>query len=152
MKILLPVKRVVDYNVKVRAKSDGSGVDIANLKMSMNPFDEIAVEEGLRLKERHGGEVVVASIGGEKSVTEIRAALARALFGMDLRPITPGLAKQWNLAVDSGLALAGEGLLAGKAPQPVSAADLEQSGAGPQYSFFIEHCKLCDRLTDNAAQ
>jgi len=53
MKILVPVKRVVDYNVKVRVKSDGTGVDIANVKMSMNPFDEIAVEEAVRLKEKH---------------------------------------------------------------------------------------------------
>ena len=64
MKVLVPVKRVVDYNVKVRVKSDGSGVDIANVKMSMNPFDEIAVEEAVRLKERGiASEVVAVSCG-----------------------------------------------------------------------------------------
>ena len=64
MKVLVPVKRVVDFNVKVRVKSDGSGVELSNVKMSMNPFDEIAVEEALRLKEAGKAiEVVVASIG-----------------------------------------------------------------------------------------
>ena len=64
MKILVPVKRVVDFNVKVRVKSDGSGVDLANVKMSMNPFDEIAVEEAVRIKERgEATEVVAVSIG-----------------------------------------------------------------------------------------
>src|ERR1700687_3097242 len=64
MKVLVPVKRVVDYNVKVRVKSDGSGVELSNVKMSMNPFDEIAVEEALRLKEAgKATEVVVVSIG-----------------------------------------------------------------------------------------
>ncbi|MFP5396973.1 MAG: electron transfer flavoprotein subunit beta/FixA family protein, partial [Gammaproteobacteria bacterium] len=64
MKILVPVKRVVDYNVKVRVKGDGSGVDIANVKMSMNPFDEIAVEEAVRLKEKGAAaEVVAVSCG-----------------------------------------------------------------------------------------
>ena len=64
MKILVPVKRVIDYNVKIRVKSDGSGVELANVKMSMNPFDEIAVEEALRQKEAgKASEVVVVSIG-----------------------------------------------------------------------------------------
>lgn len=64
MKVLVPVKRVIDYNVKVRVKSDGSGVDLANVKMSMNPFDEIAVEETIRLKEKGiATEVIVVSIG-----------------------------------------------------------------------------------------
>jgi electron transfer flavoprotein beta subunit len=64
MKILVPVKRVVDYNVKIRVKSDGSGVELANVKMSMNPFDEIAVEEALRLKEKgQATEIVCVSIG-----------------------------------------------------------------------------------------
>jgi electron transfer flavoprotein beta subunit len=65
MKILVPVKRVVDYNVKVRVKSDGSGVDIANVKMSMNPFDEIAVEEAVRLKEKGLATEVIAVSCGE---------------------------------------------------------------------------------------
>ncbi|WP_038933159.1 electron transfer flavoprotein subunit beta/FixA family protein [Bradyrhizobium japonicum] len=77
MKVLVPVKRVVDYNVKVRVKGDGSGVELANVKMSMNPFDEIAVEEALRLKE--GGkatEVVVVSIGPAQASETIRTGLA----------------------------------------------------------------------------
>ena len=77
MKVLVPVKRVVDYNVKVRVKSDGSGVDIANVKMSMNPFDEIAVEEAMRLKE--GGkatEVVAVSCGVTQCQETLRTAMA----------------------------------------------------------------------------
>jgi electron transfer flavoprotein beta subunit len=77
MKILVPVKRVVDSNVRVRVKSDGSGVDLANVKMSMNPFDEIAVEEAVRIKERgEAGEVVAVSIGSTKSQDTLRTALA----------------------------------------------------------------------------
>jgi electron transfer flavoprotein beta subunit len=77
MKILVPVKRVVDYNVKIRVKPDGSGVDLANVKMSMNPFDEIAVEEALRLKEAgKATEVVVVSIGPAKADETQRTALA----------------------------------------------------------------------------
>jgi len=77
MKVLVPVKRVVDYNVKIRVKSDGSGVELANVKMSMNPFDEIAVEEALRLKEKGAAsEVVVASIGPAQAAETIRTALA----------------------------------------------------------------------------
>ena len=77
MKILVPVKRVVDYNVKVRVKADGSGVELANVKMSMNPFDEIAVEEALRLKEAgKATEVVVVSIGPAQASETLRTALA----------------------------------------------------------------------------
>ena len=77
MKILVPVKRVVDYNVKIRVKPDGSGVDLANVKMSMNPFDEIAVEEALRLKEAgKAAEIVVVSIGPQQASETIRTALA----------------------------------------------------------------------------
>ncbi len=77
MKILVPVKRVVDYNVKVRVKSDGTGVETANVKMSMNPFDEIAVEEALRLREAGTvEEVIVASIGVQQCQETIRTALA----------------------------------------------------------------------------
>ena len=77
MKILVPVKRVVDYNVKVRVKADGSGVETAGVKMSMNPFDEIAVEEAVRLKEKGTAkEVVVVSIGADSVQETIRAALA----------------------------------------------------------------------------
>ena len=77
MKILVPVKRVVDYNVKIRVKTDGSGVELANVKMSMNPFDEIAVEEALRLKEAgKASEVVAVSIGPAKAEETLRTALA----------------------------------------------------------------------------
>ena len=77
MKVLVPVKRVVDYNVKVRVKSDGSGVELANVKMSMNPFDEIAVEEAIRLKEKGvATEIVVVSIGAQQAQETIRTALA----------------------------------------------------------------------------
>ena len=77
MKILVPVKRVVDYNVKVRVKSDGSGVDIANVKMSMNPFDEIAVEEAVRLKEKGvATEVIAVSCGVAQCQETLRTAMA----------------------------------------------------------------------------
>jgi electron transfer flavoprotein beta subunit len=77
MKILVPVKRVVDFNVKVRVKADGTGIELANVKMSMNPFDEIAVEEALRLKEKgQATEVVCVSIGPAQATETIRAGLA----------------------------------------------------------------------------
>lgn len=77
MKILVPVKRVVDYNVKVRVKSDGTGVDTANVKMSMNPFDEIAVEEAVRLKEKGvASEVIAVSCGDAKCQETLRTAMA----------------------------------------------------------------------------
>ena len=77
MKVLVPVKRVVDYNVKVRVKSDGTGVDIANVKMSMNPFDEIAVEEAVRLKEKGVvTEVIAVSCGDAKCQETLRTAMA----------------------------------------------------------------------------
>lgn len=77
MKILVPIKRVIDYNVRIRVKTDGSGVETAGVKMSMNPFDEIAVEEAVRLKEKGmATEVVAVSIGAEAVVEVLRAALA----------------------------------------------------------------------------
>ncbi|NJC04977.1 electron transfer flavoprotein beta subunit [Sphingomonas kaistensis] len=77
MKVLVAVKRVIDYNVKPRVKMDGSGVDLANVKMSMNPFDEIAVEEAIRLKDKAGAtEIVVVSVGPQKAQETIRTALA----------------------------------------------------------------------------
>ena len=77
MKVLVPVKRVIDYNVKVRVKADGSGVDLANVKMSMNPFDEIAVEQAIRLKEAgQADEIVAVSIGVAKNQETLRTALA----------------------------------------------------------------------------
>ena len=77
MKVLVPVKRVIDYNVKVRVKADQSGVDLANVKMSMNPFDEIAVEEAVRLKEKgKASEIIAVSIGPAQAAETIRTALA----------------------------------------------------------------------------
>ena len=77
MKVLVPVKRVIDYNVKVRVKADQTGVDLANVKMSMNPFDEISVEQAIRLKEAgQADEIVVVSIGVEKNQETLRTALA----------------------------------------------------------------------------
>jgi electron transfer flavoprotein beta subunit len=99
MKILVPVKRVVDYNVKIRVKSDGSGIDVANVKMSMNPFDEIANEEAIRLKEQGvATEIIAVSIGEAKCQETLRTALAmgadRAIHieigdvtGPDLQPL-----------------------------------------------------------------
>ena len=83
MKVLVPVKRVVDYNVKVRVKSDSTGVDIANVKMSMNPFDEIAVEEAVRLKEKGvATEVIAVSCGPTQCQETLRTAMA---IGADAR-------------------------------------------------------------------
>ena len=77
MKILVPIKRVVDYNVRVRVKSDESGVELANVKMSVNPFDEIAVEEAVRLKEAGGvDEIIAITIGPEKAQEQLRTAMA----------------------------------------------------------------------------
>ncbi|WP_321326725.1 electron transfer flavoprotein subunit beta/FixA family protein [uncultured Parasphingorhabdus sp.] len=99
MKILVPVKRVIDYNVKPRVKSDGSGVDLANVKMSMNPFDEISVEEAIRLKEAGKGEEIVAvSVGPQKAQETLRTALAmgadRAILVVTDEEVEPlGVAK-----------------------------------------------------------
>lgn len=77
MKILVPIKRVVDFNVKIHVKSDGSGVELANVKMSINPFDEIAIEEAVRLKEAgKASEIIVVTIGPEKAQEQIRSAMA----------------------------------------------------------------------------
>ena len=94
MKILVPVKRVVDYNVKIRVKPDGSGVDLANVKMSMNPFDEIAVEEALRLKESgNASEVIVVSVGPAEATETIRSGLSmgadRGILVKVAQPIEP---------------------------------------------------------------
>jgi electron transfer flavoprotein beta subunit len=76
MKVLVTVKRVVDYNVKIRVKTDGSGVELANVKMSMNPFDEIAIEEAIRLKEAgKATEIVAVSVGPQQAAETIRTAL-----------------------------------------------------------------------------
>ena len=77
MRVLVPVKRVIDYNVKVRVKADGTGVDLANVKMSMNPFDEIAVEQAIRLKEAgKADEVIAVSVGVKQAQETLRTALA----------------------------------------------------------------------------
>jgi len=92
MKILVPVKRVVDFNVKIRVKADGSGVELANVKMSMNPFDEIAVEEAIRLKEQgKATEIVCVSIGPQQASETIRTALAMGADRGILVKTEPGL-------------------------------------------------------------
>jgi electron transfer flavoprotein beta subunit len=107
MKVLVPVKRVIDYNVKVRVKSDQTGVDLANVKMSMNPFDEIAVEEAVRLLEaKTATEVVVVSIGPDKAQDQIRQALAmgadRGLLIKTDDEVEPlGVAKLLKAVVDA---------------------------------------------------
>ena len=121
MKVLVPVKRVIDYNVKVRVKADGSGVDLANVKMSMNPFDEIAVEQAIRMKEAGEAEEIVAvSIGVEKAQETLRTALAmgadRAILivaaddvNTDIEPLA--VAKLLKAVVDEeqpGLVLCGK--------------------------------------------
>jgi electron transfer flavoprotein beta subunit len=117
MKILVPVKRVVDYNVKVRVKADGSGVDVANVKMSMNPFDEIACEEAIRLKEKGiASEVVAVSLGEAKCQETLRTALAmgadRAILvetGVELQPLAVAkLLKAIALQERPGLVLLGK--------------------------------------------
>jgi electron transfer flavoprotein beta subunit len=117
MKVLVPVKRVVDYNVKIRVKSDGSGVELANVKMSMNPFDEIAVEEALRLKEAGKvEEIVVVSIGPAQAQETLRTALAmgadRAILVKVDHAVEPlGVAKVLKGIVDSeqpGLVILGK--------------------------------------------
>ena len=137
MKVLVPVKRVIDYNVKVRVKADGSGVDLANVKMSMNPFDEIAVEEAIRLKEAgKAEEVVVVSIGVKQAQETLRTALAmgadRAILVVasddvhnDIEPLavakilkaviaeeTPGLVIAGKQAIDNDMNATGQMLSA----------------------------------------
>ena len=121
MKVLVPVKRVIDYNVKVRVKSDGTGVDLANVKMSMNPFDEIAVEQAIRLKEAGKVEEIIAvSVGVKQSQETLRTALAmgadRAILivctedvHIDMEPLT--VAKLLKGVIDAeepGLVLCGK--------------------------------------------
>jgi electron transfer flavoprotein beta subunit len=116
MKIIVPVKRVIDYNVKPRVKPDGSGVDLANVKMSMNPFDEIAVEEALRLREKGvATEVIAVSVGPDKAQETLRTALAmgadRAILVVaeDVEPL--GVAKILAKIVDEeqpGLVILGK--------------------------------------------
>jgi electron transfer flavoprotein beta subunit len=117
MKILVPVKRVVDKDIKIRVKSDGSGVELANVKMSMNPFDEIAVEEALRLKEKgQASEIIAVSVGPQQASETIRTALAmgadRGILVKTERPVEPlAVAKILKAIVDQekpGLVIMGK--------------------------------------------
>ena len=137
MKVMVPVKRVIDYNVKVRVKADGTGVDLANVKMSMNPFDEIAVEEAIRLREKGvATEVIVVSIGVKQSQETLRTALAmgadRAILieaaadtSVDIEPLSvakllaavvaaegPGLVLCGKQAIDNDMIATGQMLAA----------------------------------------
>ena len=125
MKILVPVKRVVDKDIKIRVKADGSGVELANVKMSMNPFDEIAVEEALRLKEAgKATEVVVVSIGPAQASETLRTGLAMgADRGILVKTDTPteplSVAKILKAIVDDvdgGIDQIVEGFFGGHAP------------------------------------
>ena len=149
MKILVPVKRVIDYNVKPRVKPDGSGVDLANVKMSMNPFDEIAVEEALRLREKGvATEVIAVSVGPAKAQETLRTALAmgadRAILveAEDVEPLgvakllaaimaeeQPGLVILGKQAIDDDSNQTGQMLaaLTGR-PQGTFASKIEISG------------------------
>jgi electron transfer flavoprotein beta subunit len=149
MKIIVPVKRVIDYNVKPRVKPDGTGVDLANVKMSMNPFDEIAVEEALRLREKGvATEVIVVSVGPEKAQETLRTGLAmgadRAILivAEDVEPLgvakllakvmdeeAPGLVILGKQAIDDDSNQTGQMLaaLTGR-PQGTFASAVEVSG------------------------
>jgi len=155
MKVLVPVKRVVDYNVKVRVKSDGTGVDIANVKMSMNPFDEIAVEEAVRLKEKGVvTEIVAVSCGVTQCQETLRTAMAigadRAILvecqdgqGSELQPLAvakllkalvdkeqPGLVILGKQAIDDDCNQTGQMLAAlGNMPQATFASKVEVGGS-----------------------
>src|SRR5207342_3980978 len=150
MKVIVPVKRVVDYNVKVRVKSDGTGVDIANVKMSMNPFDEIAVEEAVRLKEKGVvTEVIAVSCGVQQCQETLRTAMAigadRAILVQcddELQPLAvakllkaivdkeqPGLVMLGKQAIDDDCNQTGQMLAAlWDRPQATFASKIEVNG------------------------
>jgi len=154
MKVLVPVKRVIDYNVKVRVKADGSGVDLANVKMSMNPFDEIAVEQAIRLKEAGQAEEIIAvSVGVKQAQETLRTALAmgadRAILVIaaddvhtDIEPLTvakilkgvideeqPGLVLCGKQAIDNDMNATGQMLSALMGwSQATFASEVEISG------------------------
>ena len=160
MKVLVPVKRVVDYNVKVRVKPDGSGVETANVKMSMNPFDEIAVEEAMRLKEAGvATEVVAVSIGTAQSQETLRTALAigadRAILvetGVEIQPLAvakllkaiiakeqPGLVIMGKQAIDDDSNQTGQMLAALlNWSQATFASKLKVSGATAQVTREVD--------------
>ena len=160
MKILVPVKRVVDYNVKVRVKSDGSGVDIASVKMSMNPFDEIAVEEAVRLKEKGAAtEIVTVSCGVSKCQETLRTAMAigadRGILvetNEELQPLAvakllkalidkeqPGLVILGKQAIDDDCNQTGQMLAAlADLPQATFASKVEVAGDKAQVTREID--------------
>ena len=160
MKILVPVKRVVDYNVKVRVKADGSGVDIANVKMSMNPFDEIAIEEAVRLKEKGAAtEVIAVSCGVSQCQETLRTALAigadRAIHvetDAELQPLavakllaalvakeTPGLVILGKQAIDDDANQTGQMLAAfANLPQATFASKVEVADGKAQVTREID--------------
>ncbi len=164
MKVLVPVKRVIDYNVKVRVKADNSGVDLANVKMSMNPFDEIAVEEAIRLKEKGAAsEIVAVSIGVEKAQETLRTALAmgadRAILvqaadtvDTDIEPLAvakllkaviaeeaPGLVLMGKQAIDNDMNATGQMLAALLGwPQATFASKLEIEGEGAKVTREVD--------------
>jgi electron transfer flavoprotein beta subunit len=169
MKILVPVKRVVDYNVKVRVKSDGTGVDIANVKMSMNPFDEIAVEEAVRLKEKGAAtEVIAVSCGVTQCQETLRTAMAigadRAILvetAEELQPLAvakllkalvdkeaPGLVILGKQAIDDDCNQTGQMLaaLAGL-PQGTFASKVEVDGGAVKVTREIDGGLETVRLT-----
>jgi electron transfer flavoprotein beta subunit len=160
MKVLVPVKRVVDYNVKVRVKPDGSGVETANVKMSMNPFDEIAVEEAMRLKEAGvATEIVAVSIGTAQCQETLRTALAigadRAILvetGAEVQPLAvakllkaiaareqPGLVIMGKQAIDDDSNQTGQ-MLAGLLnwSQATFASKLKVSGAAAEVTREVD--------------
>jgi electron transfer flavoprotein beta subunit len=160
MKVLVPVKRVVDYNVKVRVKPDGSGVETANVKMSMNPFDEIAVEEAIRLKEAGiATEIVAVSIGTTQSQETLRTALAigadRAILveaGVEIQPLAvakllkaivvkeqPGLVIMGKQAIDDDSNQTGQMLAALLGwSQATFASKLKVSGATAEVTREVD--------------
>src|SRR6478752_4637959 len=133
MKILVPVKRVVDYNVKVRVKADGSGVETANVKMSVNPFDEIAVEEAVRLKEKGvATEIVAVSMGVQQCQETLRTALA---MGAD----RANLVLMGKQAIDGDNNATGQMLAALLDwPQATFASKLEVSGSTAKVTREID--------------
>ncbi|MGF1658952.1 MAG: electron transfer flavoprotein subunit beta/FixA family protein [Rubrimonas sp.] len=164
MKVLVPVKRVIDYNVKVRVKADQSGVDLANIKMSMNPFDEVAVEEAIRLREAgKATEIVAVSIGVKQAQETLRTALAmgadRAILieaaetpETDIEPLAvakllakivaeeaPGLVLMGKQAIDNDLNATGQMLAALLGwPQATFASKVEIDGDGAKVSREVD--------------
>lgn len=172
MKVLVPVKRVVDYNVRVRVKADGTDVDLANAKMSINPFDDIAVEEAIRLKEKgKAKEVVAVTIGDAKADEQLRTALAmgadraiRVDAAANLQPLAvakllaevckeenPDLIITGNQAIDDDSAQVGQMLAAllGR-PQAYSACAVEAGAGSVKVTKVIDGGKETVELTTPA--